>query len=326
MVASAGVAEAPGSVAAVGAAFHPGDLQANLAGSLTDRQRRVYAGVDRDWRKGTLGLAAVFAAIGVILLTATGPAPNAAYRPLAAAAFLALAVGTVLWSLPSRDPLARDLRTGRVEVMEGAIGKHRVSGTGSARNSTHYLDVGDRHFEVPMSEYEAAPDAGWVRLCYLPRSHRVVNLERLPDKPLPAGAMDAPMDAVKDVLRDLKSSRGGARLEVMAEMQAMENVMQPQRAAQAAPPSGPRLDPGSLAQAIVGSWRSGVLSVTFLPDGTAHGGMPGMEQTGRWSIDAAGHLHAQLMGRDQSGEAWISGDTLTISVGGEGLAFRRVQS
>jgi hypothetical protein len=33
--------------------------------------------------------------------------------------------------------------------------------------------------------YDAAPDAGVVRLYYLPRSRRVVNLERLPNAPLP---------------------------------------------------------------------------------------------------------------------------------------------
>jgi hypothetical protein len=38
-----------------------------------------------------------------------------------------------------------------------------------------------------MSGWNAAPSAGYVRAFYLPRTKWIVNLERLPDRPLPDG-------------------------------------------------------------------------------------------------------------------------------------------
>src|SRR5437764_201795 len=83
-----------------------------------------------------------------------------------------LAIAFLILVVP--DPLAGDARAGRVEHREGAIGKRRV-GNGRARSS-YFLVVGDRRFRVARSTYEAAPDAGYVRIYYLPRSRKLVNL------------------------------------------------------------------------------------------------------------------------------------------------------
>jgi hypothetical protein len=40
--------------------------------------------------------------------------------------------------------------------------------------------------------YLAAPDAGWAAIYVLVQGRRVVNLERLPDRALPAAALDHP--------------------------------------------------------------------------------------------------------------------------------------
>ncbi len=318
------VAAGPASAATVGAAFHPDDLASNRDGRLTGRQRQAYGALDRDWRKGTLGLAGVFAVIGLLVISATGPAPNAAMRPLAGIAFLALAAGTVLWSLPGRDPLARDLRAARVESYEGAISRDQIL-TPSTHSSgaSYFLDVGDRRFSVYRDEYHAAPDAGWVRVYYLPRSHRIVNLERLPDKPLPAGALDNPMETVKEVMHGWASTRGAQRREAMAEMQALGGAMRVEMREAAVPPPPGQRDPRPLAQAILGSWRTGFVSVTFAPDGTLQAHMGGRDVPGRWSVSGDDGLRADMMGREQAGHAWVVGDTLTLVVNGEGTTFQR---
>ena len=63
-------------------------------------------------------------------------------------------------------------------------------------------------------------------------------------------------------------------------------------------------DTASLAEAIVGSWKSPFGDLTFRDDGTvsAHMG-DGANFTGNWSVDAAGHLHADVMGTAMDAEA-----------------------
>src|SRR5437588_164071 len=82
------------------------------------------------------------------------------------------------------DALSADVREGRVESVEGAIRKRVVRGRAS---NSFYLEIDRRRLQVSRSSYAAAPDAGIVRAYYLPRSRRVVNLERLPDPALPTG-------------------------------------------------------------------------------------------------------------------------------------------
>ena len=55
----------------------------------------------------------------------------------------------------------------------------------------YYLNIAGRQLRTYLSAYDAAPDAGYVRAYYLPRTRKLVNLERLPNPPLPAGPDEA---------------------------------------------------------------------------------------------------------------------------------------
>jgi hypothetical protein len=100
--------------------------------------------------------------------------------------------------------------------------------------------------------------------------------------------------------------------------------LQAQMHADATPPPSDQLDARPLAQAIIGTWTNPMMTVSFAADGTGtQTTMNGSPTTGRWSVDAQGQLHAELMGQDQTAAAWIAGDTLTISIGTMALAFQR---
>ena len=89
------------------------------------------------------------------------------------------------------DPLVKDLKAGRVDNSEGAATKSTQTmgyGVGSAgvvyRIQVANRERGTQELRSPKDIYDVAPDAGMVRLCYLPRSRWVVNLERLPGPPV----------------------------------------------------------------------------------------------------------------------------------------------
>ncbi len=70
----------------------------------------------------------------------------------------------------------------------------------------------------------------------------------------------------------------------------------------------------------------GPMSVTFMPDGTMAATVMGnMKRQGSWSVGADGKLHADGAGPGLSGaaDAWVSGDTLTISQQAGSAAFHR---
>ncbi len=309
-----------------GGRFSPDALETNRTGRLTDVQRQQLTAVDRGFRKGMIGFAGMCALIGVILLTATGPAPNAWLRPIAGVGLLVLAGALVFYYLPGGDRLTQDLRRGQVLMLEGAMEKHVLrTSSGSARTlHTYYLDVKDQHFEVTPSEYEAAPTAGWVRVYYLPQTRKAVNLERLPDPPLPAGLAQPTMASLGAVMKEAFRGHGEARHEAAAEIEQMGAAMRAVRADGAVPPPAGARDPRPLADAIVGTWRGGPFSVEFRGDGTVTmQPLMGHAQEGHWSVDAQGRLHADAFGREQTGDAWVQGDTLTISVNGEGIKLQR---
>jgi hypothetical protein len=113
--------------------------------------------------------------------------------------------------------------------------------------------------------------------------------------------------------------------EARAELAAMKNAVQAEMAGAAVPPPTDRRDPRPLAVAILGTWQTGPISMSFLPDGTMVATLPGgHQQQGRWSIGADGRLHSNAAGRDQALDAWVAGDMLTISENGQGMAYRRV--
>lgn len=304
--------------------YAPDAIDANRRGTFTDSQRRNMSERDRGIRWDQLTFAGIALVIGLLLLTATGPAPNAAFRPIVGVASLILAGFLVLRWRGLGDTFSTDIREGRVVTVEGAMTKHRVATGSHSVGDSHYIDVAGHSYEVGSALYEAAPDAGIIRLYILPRTHKVVNFERLPDRPLPAGALDSPTDTLRDIGRQMRSHVQTDRAEARAELAALGHAVQAQFAAAAVPPSPADRDPRPLQEAIVGSWRRGPMALTFDAGGSVRAGMPGKEQSGSWKVDADGRLHADALGHDQAAEAWVSGNTLTIAADGMGLTFERV--
>jgi hypothetical protein len=90
------------------------------------------------------------------------------------------------------------------------------------------------------------------------------------------------------------------------------------------PASAHRSVPGDLREAILGTWRSPVLTVTFGPDGGLTLRMAQGDQTGRWSVGDDGRLHADLMGTQITAEASIGDDGwLTLGIDGDWYRLQR---
>jgi hypothetical protein len=189
------------------------------------------------------------------------------------------------------DPLAKDLQAGCVESIEGAIRKRPPQSMygGTAPIAYRYRvlvanrEVGSQEFRCSREIYEFAPDAGMVRLFYLPRSPWVVNLELL--SAAPAGNATA---------------RPSTKLPV---------------------------DPRALAEAIIGTWESPFLNVSLGRDGTfAARLLDGSHHQGRWSVDASGRLHADMMGSPMVADAWVDAGELTLVLDDQALKLRRAAS
>src|SRR6476469_1550835 len=168
--------------------FHAEALAENRSGHLTGDQAIRFQRMASGRRNSTRRLAIPVGAIGALLLILSGPAATAATRHLAGLGFVAAAA--VILAAPAFDPLAADVRDGRVETVEGAVGKRRLQ-FGRSAFTNYYLIVAGRQLRTFRSAYDAAPDAGYVRAYYLPRTRRLVNLERLPNPPLPSGPSEA---------------------------------------------------------------------------------------------------------------------------------------
>src|SRR5262245_41622654 len=172
------------------AELFPADaLPENRSGHLTSDQARWFQRMVSGRRQSTRGLAGPVGALGALLLIMTGPAATAVKRHLAGWGFVAATA--VILAAPAFDPLAADVREGRVATVQGAVGKRRVQLSTRTGGTRYYLKVGAYQLRTYLSAYDAAPDAGYVRAYYLPRTRRLVNLERLPNPPLPAGPDEA---------------------------------------------------------------------------------------------------------------------------------------
>jgi hypothetical protein len=305
--------------------FPAAALPDNKAGRLTDDQRRGFGRLERGMRKDRIVFAGICAVLAVLILTASGPAPNAWLRPFAGAGFGAVAVILFISGTVYSDSLSRDLGGGRVVSVEGAIGKHsRSTDSGNSSMTTYFLDVAGHSYQVGGLTYQAAPDAGFVRLYMLPRSHKVVNLERLPDPPLPQGALDSPAQMLGMFATALRSHNAEQINVARAQGAALEHAFEARMAASAVPPPAATRDPRPLAEAILGSWQSPFVSMTFTPDGNVVATLSGgRQERGRWSVGADGKLHSNATGKDEAADAWVAGDTLTISDEGHGLNFHR---
>ncbi|MGD0018114.1 MAG: hypothetical protein ABSD62_02570 [Candidatus Limnocylindrales bacterium] len=307
--------------------YSAADIETNRAGRLSDSQRRYLRSAARSFSRSMLTGAVLAAVIGGLLATSNGPAPNAWARPAATAAFFLGALVCLFFAFRP-NPEAGDASAGRVDAVEGAIGKrHYSSSSGNSSSTTYLLELGEKRYEVGRAVYDAAPDSGWVRLYVTPRSHKVVNFERLPDRVVPDAASMTPASLLGQLGSAFLSRDQQTRNETRAEMEAMARSLKAQMAvsdAPATPPAASERDPRPLAQAILGTWKMGPMSVTFMPDGTMVATfLGGQQRQGHWSIGADGKLHADATGSPGAADAWIAGDTLTISQEGGAAAFHR---
>jgi hypothetical protein len=317
------------SAASPASPFPVESLEANRSGRLTDAQRDLWAGVDRRWGGNVSLMALVLGVAGLVLIAGVGQDALAPILRIPAGITCLAGAGILAYvSVLGGGQLSRDLRSGRVEGVEGAIRRDRGPDVYAGDNpQTYYLEVGGTRLRCTQSMYEAAPPAGIVRAYYLPRSRRVVNLERLPDLPLPDGALENPAAALAQAAASSPSHDGVSGAEAMATMQAVRDAVMGEVAAPAAG-SAPAATTGSarpLAEEIVGTWRNPLLTATIAPDGTASATMlDGKTLTGRWSIANDGTLRLHGLGGDMTGEATVSGDTLTLLMDGQGVSLRRV--
>lgn len=289
-------------------------LDANRRGELSADQRHGFGALAASQRRSALSAAALLIA-GALLVAFFG-SPNAfASRMIASSIAAAIGAVVLVRAVTGADALTRDVRSGQVVSAEGAIGRHSMGG----RITTRFLEVGDRTFKVSRSTYVAAPEAGFVRVYYLPRSRKVVNMERLPGAPLPSAL--TPRDVVEKVGTGLFGPTRRARNEARAEMAAVVDAFNASLTTGDAParPS----DGGSLADAIVGTWANQLITATFSADGHVAIRMFGTSREGRWSVDAAGRLVSDVLGHEGATDARIVGDTLTVTVDGRGMTFSR---
>jgi hypothetical protein len=296
-------------------------LAANQAGKLTDQQRLQFRGQDRSFRKNELIGAAGAAVIGVLLITSSGPTPNGWLRPVGTIVAFVVAALLLVRATLATDSLSSDLASGSVETVEGAVLRDIRQGR---QTEWFYLHVAGKTFSVPRSLYDAAPEAGYVRVYFLPRSKTVVNLEHVAGPSIPIGEAVSPATLAHEALVSIGSGDLNQRAEAMAQIAGLKASME-QALAQPVNAAAPGPDGAqSMAEAIIGTWQAGPVRATFAAGGSLTMTLPGgHQQTGTWSVDATGVLHAQLGGQSEMGEARISGDTLVVRDGNETIALKR---
>jgi len=299
--------------------FMPDALDANRRGELTDRQRQGFRALSWDNRKSALSSAALLVAGAVLVLLFASPTAPPVARVVMPAIALAIAAFLIVRAIVGTDALTRDLRAPHVESVEGAIGKRSVGG-GRARGVC-FLDVGDRSFTVAHATYSAAPDHGFVRLYFLPRSKKIVNFERLPDPPVPD------MPNVRDVLdaasAALRAPTRRERNEAHAVIGSIGDALEASFSSSFTSAPKPAENSPPLADAIIGTWRNPMMTVTFSAAGRVTVQMLGGTRSGRWSVDGAGRLQSDVTGRQETTDAWVTADQLTISVQGESMTLQR---
>jgi hypothetical protein len=96
--------------------------------------------------------------------------------------------GLIRHLLHGNDTFARDVADGRVSAADGAITKETfgsVAGNGESSAPLSFWvfvasrDAGNQKFSCGQQFFDRAPDAGLVRLYYLPQSRWAVNYELL---------------------------------------------------------------------------------------------------------------------------------------------------
>jgi hypothetical protein len=306
-------------------------VEDNRAGRLTGLQRQAFRTQARGFRKSELQFAVIATVIGLLVWFAEGPAKYATVKPLIGIGCLILAGFLVVRSFLGADSLTHDLRSGRVESVEGAITKTIVTSQGGSSSSTsYYFTVAGTRVNVWRAAYHAAPEAGMVKIYYLPHSHQLVNLERVVDTAMSGDAMKSPR-VIQELVAEMRSHDPNQAAEARAHLATMGDAMNASISHAAAPPPEAARDSRSLAEAVVGTWGNPLMSVTFGADGTLTVDMPAMpvggHRSGHWSVDPSGHLVADIMGGVPApAEAWVTGEQLTVNFGHDALTLQRVRT
>ena len=309
--------------------FLPEALEANRGGTLTEAQRRSCQAQSRRVRWFGAGIGGLVIVLGLLFAVTRHSSSVMPLRPVVLIGCLLIGA-IVLWrALTGGDRFTADIRRGEVGSVDGALHKRAVRPTasqGASPKPRYYFDVAGQTLEVMWeSAYESAPQARYVRVFYLPRSRKAVNLERLPDPPAGEAAIATMLESAKGTVSALTSRDAVRAAETMAAQLAMQERYQEQLdKGPPAPPPG-QLDPRPLAGAIVGSWASALLTVTFRADGTVTAsGSKGRSRDGRWSVGEDGRLQTDVLGQPAPASAWVAGDQLTITLKGLPVTLHRL--
>jgi hypothetical protein len=304
-------------------------LDDNRAGRLTRQQRQGFRGQSRGFRKAEFQFAVLITIIGLLVWFAAGPSKYATVKPLIGIGCLIIAGFLVVRAFVGADPLTQDVRSGAVEQVAGAITKTSLTTHGRTSSTTwYYFTVAGTKVNVSRAAYEAAPEAGMVKLYYLPHSHELVNMERVADTAMTPEAMKSPQ-LVQGLIAEVRSHDPNQVAEARAHLATMDEAFKASISTAEEPPPEATGDARPLAQAIVGTWSNAMMNVTFAADGTLNADMPAMpgvgHRSGHWSVDSAGHLVSDIMGGHPAPtEAWVSGDQLTVNLGKNALTLQRV--
>jgi hypothetical protein len=301
--------------------FSRSALPTNQSGRLSDEQSQRWGRIAKARRQSVRGVAYVFAAMSAFLLLANGPAAKAAARLNGGMVFLGIAA--ILIVAASLEPVNADVREGRVESVEGAISKSFRSALRAPGGRLYLLHVGGRRLRaLSRASYDAAPDAGYVRVYFFPRSERVVNLEQLEDPSIPTGS-GAAQEIVHNFAHALLSRDRTTIAEASAHVAALKHVIEgpPRTSVDGSDRWSSRL----LADDLYGTWTNPVMTISFTRNGMASMTMAcgGTRRDGHWSIDTNGKLLTDATGDPEPLDVSLSGNQLTIAIEGQRMAFTR---
>ena len=307
--------------------FPPTALEANRSGRLTPEQVALYRAEAASDRRNLLFAGIAIMGFGAVILfgAVSGRIPGGRLEPLAVGGAILAFGAVVAWfgGIRGSQAKAAAAAAGRVTSIEGPFRRDRRDrrdtdpGHISPGNEyEYYLLVGDRSFTVSREQWEAAPEDGVVRVYLLGDSDRIVNLEKNGEAPPPQmpGIVHAALERAAASSDPATAAQARAMLD---QADAMSIVLGASPQPSQPPPSGP------LDQAILGSWRSDLMDVTyeFRADGSAVATSPKAgTHEGRWSVVNADTIHLD----DDMLHASVTGDTLSLGEPPRLLAFKRV--
>jgi hypothetical protein len=187
------------------------------------------------------------------------------------------------------------------------------------------LDIGGRRLRVTSREaFDAAPGAGYVRVYFLPRSGRVVNLEQLADRPIPTGSAAA-QEIFQDFAGAVLSGDRAVIAEASARVAALKHAFEGPPPQASADGSNRASTSRLRADDLYGTWTNPMVTVTLGKNGiaTMTPAFGAERRDGHWSVDANGRLLTDASGTMEPVEAFFEGKRLTIVIDGQRVAFTR---